>query len=70
MSKEKIGDRSGGPEIAPDGQLSGQLSEAQLGQVLGGVVVRAPIIVKKPPPTTTVGWSGTPYQPEEDVEAY
>ncbi len=64
MNKNKIKDASEEAEAA----LEGELSEAQLEQITGGVTVRPKLIVKAPAPS--VSWSGTPYQPEEDVEAY
>lgn len=64
MNKHEIKDEREGSGAAVDGELS----EAQLEQVSGGVIVRPKLITKAP--STSVGWSGTPYQPEEDVEAY
>jgi hypothetical protein len=48
--------------------LEDELSEAELTQVSGGGLLSSPLGGKLRPPTTQ--WSGTPYQPEEDVEAY
>jgi bacteriocin-like protein len=44
------------------------LSEAELKQVSGGLLAQSPFASKLRPPVTQ--WSGTPYQPDEDVEAY
>jgi bacteriocin-like protein len=48
--------------------LEQQLTEAELEQISGGVFVSSALPGKRRPPATQ--WSGTPYQPEEDVEAY
>jgi hypothetical protein len=64
MSKDKIHDGCEGSGAA----LAGELSDAQLEQITGGVTVRPKLIAKALP--TSVSWSGTPYQPDEDVEAY
>lgn len=64
MSKNKNEDGCEGSEAA----LEGELSEAQLKEISGGVIAPPKLIAKAPP--TTVSWSGTPYQAEEDVEAY
>lgn len=54
-------DESGAP-------LEDELSEAELTQVSGGGLLSSPFGSKLRPPSTQ--WSGEPYRPEEDVEAY
>jgi hypothetical protein len=56
--------RAAGETTANDDELS----EAELTQVSGGGLLSSPLGGKLRPPVTQ--WSGTPYQPEEDVEAY
>jgi hypothetical protein len=45
-----------------------QLSDAELEQVTGGGLLSSPMGAKARPPI--VSWSGAPYVPVEDVEAY
>lgn len=45
-----------------------QLSDEQLEQVTGGGLLSSPLGAKARPPITS--WSGEPYRPVEDVEAY
>ena len=45
-----------------------QLSDAELEQVTGGGLLSSPLGAKARPPITS--WSGEPFRPIEDVEAY
>ena len=52
-----------------EGQASeNQLSDAELEHVTGGGLLSSPLGAKARPPI--VSWSGEPYVPVEDVEAY
>jgi len=50
-------------------QVERALDDAELEQVSGGGLLSSPLGAKLKK-AQTLSWSGTPYQPEEDVEAY
>jgi len=62
-SKKQISTGEGSEAVPGD-----QMSDAELEQVSGGGLLSSPLPAKLRPPSLT--WSGTPYAPVEDVEAY